>query len=588
MNKKTYMEELKKSLQVFGEDVQDEIVSDYEEHFAMGLQEGKTEDQIAQELGSIKELTLELSKLTGVEPEYLPENDVEQQDGPHTDSEGSDFFKENPELVENLSETFKSIAGFLGSMAGSVAKGAEKFTDGFGDKAGGFWEKYSTKAEDAAKTCAEKAEKFWEKYGPKTEEAAKRCAEKAEEAFEKCAQKFDNMSAEEFDSTLEKEFDRKFEEAFDDEMAEAFEECDEQSSGEENATDGQTSSTFSRFVNGAENVFNKVFDGTAAFTKEVVNSFRTKHNEEAAEAAAEYDGEDEDMFGTKRSFDDLSDEELDEELDETETDDIEGSVEEDNVTFDTLVIETEVGNVSITESEDGRFTADYANSGTVSQKLAYAFDWHQEGSTYYLSVKKQKGKSSFFKTIVSPDIDVDVTVPAGLKLVRVESMSGDIDISDLRAEQLEIKTVSGDISVTNSMMKLAEGSTMSGDIEVEDCAVAVAKFTSVSGDVTYTGTGENLQTKSTSGDIGVVVSAGAEVTASSISGDVTVRFESTDSAVAGGDGFIAQVKSTSGDIFMDYASESRSMVRSGNYVFGAGDSKAFVNTVSGDIEIESV
>ena len=63
MNKADYMKELIEKLAGFEEELVQEIVSDYEEHFVNGLEKGKTEEAIIAELGTVDELILELQEL---------------------------------------------------------------------------------------------------------------------------------------------------------------------------------------------------------------------------------------------------------------------------------------------------------------------------------------------------------------------------------------------------------------------------------------------------------------------------------------------------------------------------------------------
>ena len=60
MNKTEYLKELKESLKDIDESVMGEIVSDYEEHFRIGRENGKGEDQICKGLGSIDDLVQEI------------------------------------------------------------------------------------------------------------------------------------------------------------------------------------------------------------------------------------------------------------------------------------------------------------------------------------------------------------------------------------------------------------------------------------------------------------------------------------------------------------------------------------------------
>ncbi len=59
MNKQTFILQLKRELEPLKQSARQEILADFEEHFANGQAQGKTEDQVAQELGSPKELAQE-------------------------------------------------------------------------------------------------------------------------------------------------------------------------------------------------------------------------------------------------------------------------------------------------------------------------------------------------------------------------------------------------------------------------------------------------------------------------------------------------------------------------------------------------
>ena len=58
--KKEYMDALEKALQGFSAETRGEILEDYEQHFAEGLAEGRTEEEIIRELGSIEEMIADL------------------------------------------------------------------------------------------------------------------------------------------------------------------------------------------------------------------------------------------------------------------------------------------------------------------------------------------------------------------------------------------------------------------------------------------------------------------------------------------------------------------------------------------------
>ena len=118
MNKQEYMYNLFEALRPFDEDVRNEIISDYEEHFADGLACGKTEEQIVEELGPIDELIAELKDLKGKK------------------KKGFDF--DSMDISKAADNLVKGIAGLVGSFAGTVTKGAEKMGENFSEGVDGF------------------------------------------------------------------------------------------------------------------------------------------------------------------------------------------------------------------------------------------------------------------------------------------------------------------------------------------------------------------------------------------------------------------------------------------------------------------
>lgn len=56
MNKNEYLFELKRHLQNFPQEEVTDILSDYEEHFSVGLSKGKSEEEISKELGNPRDI----------------------------------------------------------------------------------------------------------------------------------------------------------------------------------------------------------------------------------------------------------------------------------------------------------------------------------------------------------------------------------------------------------------------------------------------------------------------------------------------------------------------------------------------------
>lgn len=67
MTKQEYMQNLQEKLERFGQELQEEILEDYRQHFAEGENEGKSQEEIIEKLGNIENMIRELSE------EDLPE-----------------------------------------------------------------------------------------------------------------------------------------------------------------------------------------------------------------------------------------------------------------------------------------------------------------------------------------------------------------------------------------------------------------------------------------------------------------------------------------------------------------------------------
>ena len=140
MNKQEYMYNLFEALRPFDEDVRNEIISDYEEHFADGLASGKTEEQIVEELGSIDELIAELKDLKG------------------KNKKGFDF--DSMDISKAADNLVKGIAGLVGSFAGTVTKGAEKMGESFSGGIDEFADSFAKGVTGAAEKVYNKGSEF--------------------------------------------------------------------------------------------------------------------------------------------------------------------------------------------------------------------------------------------------------------------------------------------------------------------------------------------------------------------------------------------------------------------------------------------
>lgn len=137
MTKKDYMDSLKAKLAGVEAELKEEIVNDYEEHFEMGAAEGKSEEQIISELGSIDELIKEIGVLDNEGSEAA--KDSEQTEATSEEAKAENETKENAgsngasgskpfEFAgKTMDEYVNMFAKGLGAFGAAFLKGAEGF-----------------------------------------------------------------------------------------------------------------------------------------------------------------------------------------------------------------------------------------------------------------------------------------------------------------------------------------------------------------------------------------------------------------------------------------------------------------------------
>lgn len=133
-----------------------------------------------------------------------------------------------------------------------------------------------------------------------------------------------------------------------------------------------------------------------------------------------------------------------------------------------------------------------------------------------LKLKSKSGRKSLIG-------DAKIYLPGKLARLDVESVNGDIVISDLATSgdtvlkgvngdilvsrlkngaEVSAKTVSGDVSIKESQLNSFQAQSISGDVVISDSAAETAMIKTVSGDIDYSGSSiKNPTVKTVSGDV---------------------------------------------------------------------------------------
>lgn len=245
---------------------------------------------------------------------------------------------------------------------------------------------------------------------------------------------------------------------------------------------------------------------------------------------------------------------------------------------DKIVADTDCGNIIVTKSLDGKVHFTYENHGTSNQQLAYKFDYKQNGSTMYVSVKKQLGTTSFFKSLSSPKILLSFQIPDNFASVDAKSMSGDVKALGIKSAEVKLASMSGNVLAQEVIGRDLDESTMSGNATAENCNFINAKVKTVSGNAEYMGAVENVSVHSTSGNVKVDGRNLKSVNANSVSGSVYILL--TDAS-----GITANVNTVSGRSNISYGLSKANNAKSGKYYYGDGSVMINAKTVSGNVTI---
>ncbi len=219
----------------------------------------------------------------------------------------------------------------------------------------------------------------------------------------------------------------------------------------------------------------------------------------------------------------------------------------------------------------------------------------QTGDRVRVETKYSKGKKHKHMSV-----DFTVTGPSGTS-VSAQSVSGDVQVSDVSGE-LEAESVSGDVTVTKAE-NLLVATSVSGDVTVEGAASREdPEIGSVSGDVQVTGLkAREVEVSSVSGDVILTHAECERAAMESVSGDIRYsgtfakggryEFESHSGDIriyiANDVGFELAAETFSGDIESDFPLTMSGTIskREINGVYGDGSAMIEASTFSGSITI---
>lgn len=265
-----------------------------------------------------------------------------------------------------------------------------------------------------------------------------------------------------------------------------------------------------------------------------------------------------------------------------------------------VVIDGLLADVEVCSSGDDQLRIDYENRGSKAQKLRYYFYQYEENGIFYAGVKERKGVEfrgesglnsvwdafSHFTGQFGGSIDLRVEIPAGIPVIRLHTISGDLQIREIRTDELEAQCTSGDLHVEEVDCKKLSCRTQSGDVEISGVALAVKENT-------------EMDFHTTSGDIEIRRISAARIRIQTVSGDLSAEHmeaEELKLQTASGEMELENVqcirgalRSGSGDMDIDNirGRELCAETGSGEVELRANMESLDINTGSGDIDLKA-
>lgn len=618
MNKTEYLSALKEALKDTDESVMEEIVLDYEEHFQIGMENGKSEEQICEELGAIDDLVKEIKEVynTNHSDEKNEESNEESNEEKNEENKSYDEQSSNKNKFKDWYSNFHNIDG----------------------------EKLGDAINSALDTAGDAISKIDVNEISRT---LKSTLDQATSSINNFADNYLKNQGSPFD------FNKRSADGYKDNVSKSYDSCDE--------TDEAGQQNFSYDA--------ATEDASKKEPSENVQSEAANTNSEADTLNNKAESADKETEGGSESFDSGNGSgEAVNQTEKSKDDNTDKTNKGLNLTIDGICAD-----ITVEKSTNGKINVSYENNGNERQRQMYEFYSYKEGNTVYagirrvgkavflfnpklysmniyveipedtgnVNVKTASGNirisnvnaDSIIATAASGDVVIDgvyttdfrikvssgdislddvnsVQLRAGAtsgdieannidtKFLSLRSSSGDIEIGNIKADIVDCSPLSGDLEIVNMKAGECKVRSSSGDIEIRDFTMNNADVSSISGDIRMSQVvGDGLRVNSGSGDVTAEVnvkrchasskSGDAEVTCN---GDVTLESSSTSGSINitlknYKNGYNIKSRTTSGSLYIDYDNMHQRNQKSGTYTYGNQGSELILSTVSGDIHL---
>lgn len=525
MNKVEYLAALKEALKDTDQSIMEEIISDYEEHFSAGLENGKTEEEICEDLGKIEDLVEEIKEVYETSADKKKQKEEENENKQNTNeksrSQKSYYHQEswgfNFDGIDGdkIGKAINNVMGTAGEAINTALNTAGEAIDYFANT---YFKNQSNEdgqscnqTQDGEAFHATKDESF------DVSEETKGCINLVIDAL--CA-----------DVIVKPSMDNKINVNYVNNGNERQQQMYEFYSYQEGDT------VFAGLKKVGKSVFFFNFNlNTIRITIELpekMNSIQIK--------TASGNIQVEDTNGTRITLDNAS-----------------GDIDIKRVISNDIQIKTATGDVDLRDVNSKQLAAKTMSGDANASNIT---------------------ADNFLFKSTSGDVDVKNTK---VTIFDTSSMSGDINLTNINADECKVRSTSGDVDVNCLTTKHSDISSTSGDVDLTNVSGEGIRATSTSGEVTIDITAKQCHVSSKSGDVDIKCNGDVNLESSSTSGNVKVHLRND------GNGYRVNSRTTSGEFYINYGEDRRRNLKTGTYTYGNEGSQLELSSVSGDIHLNA-
>lgn len=543
MNKNEYLSALKEALKDTDESILEEIVSDYEEHFQIGMEYGKSEEQICKELGSIEDLAQEIKEVYNTDSKEDKKAEEEQSNtknsknkGWHSgiyyidgekigdainsalDTAGDAISKiDVNEIGRTVKSTIDQATSSINSFANNYFKNQEKYPFDPKWNTEGYTENVSKSYDETVEP--EEAQKDTVSYD--TESAA----EPSKDVPDDTAGKVNETEAAGSGNSWE--------------QPAAIPEDNKNTNSQNNDVDfnlmidGIHADVSVRKSSNGKINFNYVNNGNER--QRQMYEFYSYKEGNTVYAGIRRVGKAVFLFNFKL-YSTIINVEIPDDMNNVTIKTASGSIELSGVNADRILATTASGDIEADNTE-----------------------------VKFLSLKSASGD------IEARNITADV--------VDANSLSGDVDTVNIKASECKVRSTSGDVDINDFTINNADVSSISGDIKISRVSGEGLRVSSTSGDISAEMNVKKCYLNSKSGDIDANCLGDLILESGSTSGDINVKLKNNNN------GYNIKARTISGELYIDYDRMHQRDLKTGTYTHGNLGSELNLSSVSGDIHL---